>query len=252
MIINKIRSLMNPNKTLYPYSKKREFIKPKIPYIAITFDDGYETDYTVAYPELSSRNMKGTSYICPGNIPNSALLDWTQINEMYNNGWDFQCHTYTHDRVTDLTEQELRDNMVNVNNAFTSNGLPVPQHHAYPYGIYNDQSRLIISDYRLTQRSTGYTIEAHNDHETAIPYIKAFAGDTKYNDTEKYNQVIEFINYIRNYQKIGVLYFHKIHLEQTAESGCYKDYFIDYLNKINSLKINVVTISELYDILTQK
>ena len=44
---------------------------------------------------------------------------------MYNNGWDFQCHTYTHDRVTELTEQELRDNML-INNAFTSNGLPAP------------------------------------------------------------------------------------------------------------------------------
>ena len=248
MLFNK-RSLMNKNITLHPFARGKKNIPYKKPYIVITFDDGYESDYTVAYTEMSQRGMKGTSYICPGKIPSSSLLNWTQINTMYNSGWDFQCHTYTHNRVTELTEQELRDNMINVNNAFISNGLPAPQHHAYPFGSWDEISKDIISEYRLTQRRIGYNETAYNEHETIFPQLVGFSSDTAYGNINHYKEVIDFIHYVRNYQKIGVLYFHKI--TDSEDAGMYKQYFIDYLNEIDTLGIEVVTISELYNMLAE-
>jgi hypothetical protein len=39
-----------------------------------------------------------------------------------------------------------------VNNDFAAHGLPIPQHHAYPYGSYNDLVISVVSQYRLSGR----------------------------------------------------------------------------------------------------
>ena len=244
-------SLLNTNPTLHPYKRKRKsFNLPKTPYIVISFDDGVNTDYTEAYAYMSNKGMLGTSFLNTNVIDTGDRLTWTQIHEMYNNGWDFQCHGHTHTRLSDFTtEAEIRQQFESVDNAFIAQSLPVPKHHAYTYGVWTEQAKEIIWDYRETQLTTGHDMLSYNEHDTALPILTRFAGDTIATNTEKYDLVINFINFIKNYQKIGVLYFHNITENVSTTDGCYKPYFIDYINLIYDLGIEVVTVKELYDIL---
>jgi len=65
---------------------------------AITFDDGYESFYKYAYPELVKRHLKATNFVIVGAVGsrNQAvpLLEWPQIKEMQANGISFYPHSY--------------------------------------------------------------------------------------------------------------------------------------------------------------
>jgi len=47
--------------------------------VVISFDDGYETDYTTVYPLFKARSLKGTSYIVTSFIGQPDQLTWEQI-----------------------------------------------------------------------------------------------------------------------------------------------------------------------------
>ncbi|GAB4192473.1 MAG: hypothetical protein Kow00105_06550 [Phycisphaeraceae bacterium] len=79
--------------------------------VVLTFDDGQETLYTVAYPLLKQFGFKAVAFICPGlhrdpNAPDAqpagGLCDWRQIREMHDSGCiDFQSHTLGHRYIPD-------------------------------------------------------------------------------------------------------------------------------------------------------
>lgn len=66
--------------------------------VLITFDDGYESFYTHAYPELLSFGFHATKFIVVDSIdhPKAPRLTWDQMREMKQNGMSFYSHTYDH------------------------------------------------------------------------------------------------------------------------------------------------------------
>lgn len=66
--------------------------------VVITFDDGYESFYKYAYPELKNRGLTATNFVIVSYIdtPNPALpfLTWSEMIEMKRNGFSFYSHTY--------------------------------------------------------------------------------------------------------------------------------------------------------------
>ena len=52
--------------------------------VVVSFDDGWATDYTTAWPLFKARGIAGTSYIVSDIVDsnNPARLDWTMVSEM--------------------------------------------------------------------------------------------------------------------------------------------------------------------------
>lgn len=80
--------------------KKGEVAMPERP-VMITFDDGYENNYTVAFPILKRTGMKATIAVIGRLIRDEngsgreGYLYWSQIKEMYDSGLvDIGSHTY--------------------------------------------------------------------------------------------------------------------------------------------------------------
>ena len=76
-------------------------------------------------------------------------------------GWDFQCHTYTHPHLTRLSTSQIASEIQKVNDAFQAHGLPIPEHHAYPYGDYNDTVINIVKQYRKSGRTVSDIMETY-------------------------------------------------------------------------------------------
>ncbi|RRD40779.1 polysaccharide deacetylase [Leptotrichia sp. OH3620_COT-345] len=74
--------------------------------ILLTFDDGYENNYTEAFPVLKKYNLKATIFLNTKYIgKDKDYLNWEQIKEMYNSGLvDFQMHTHSHYPIIRKTE----------------------------------------------------------------------------------------------------------------------------------------------------
>jgi peptidoglycan/xylan/chitin deacetylase (PgdA/CDA1 family) len=126
---------------------------------AITFDDGYASVYSEAFPVLQSFRMSATVFLTVGErqppMPESRLppfngrsmLSWREICEMQSGGMNFGAHTLTHPNLTRLP-RDRADSEMSVSKAVIEDALGAPvRSFAYPYGFYDDESIRLAQKY---------------------------------------------------------------------------------------------------------
>jgi len=91
--------------------------------IVITFDDGYDSIYTYAYPILQEYGFHATIFIISGYI--GLLNRWDvnlggrlfqhisrqHITELHENGWEIGSHTVNHPDLTRVTPDQVREEL---------------------------------------------------------------------------------------------------------------------------------------------
>ena len=106
--------------------------------VLITFDDGYLDNYTNAYPILKKYGFKATIFVITSFLGKDRhYITWEQAREMNANGISIESHTVDHKSMTDLTDEQLRLELVeSKKKAEEELGQPV-DYMAYPTGTYN-------------------------------------------------------------------------------------------------------------------
>lgn len=106
--------------------------------VVITFDDGYEDNYSIALPILQKYGMKGTVFVVAANVGTPGYLTWQQIKEMQLRYTEIGSHTLTHVTLRDLNYAEQVKELADSKKILeTQLGQPV-EFLAYPYGGYNE------------------------------------------------------------------------------------------------------------------
>ncbi len=126
-------------KELYDYFENKVPIPDKS--IVITLDDGYEDNYTAAFPVLKKYGLKATVFMVTTTIDvNPNCLTSAQLKEMDKAGIEIESHTVTHRDLDSLSydEQlaELKDSKAALEKLL---GRSV-DYVAYPTGKYNDDT----------------------------------------------------------------------------------------------------------------
>ncbi len=140
--------------------------------VIITFDDGYEDNYTNAYPILKKYGFKATIFICSSVIDQPAYLKTPQIQEM-SDIISFQSHTLTHPNLNKLKPEEL-DKELSESKAFLE-GLTQKTVNvlAYPTGYYNSKVISIVSKYYKFAVTTerGFYYKGDNSYTIKRIYV---------------------------------------------------------------------------------
>ncbi|MDD3223744.1 MAG: polysaccharide deacetylase family protein [Clostridium sp.] len=115
--------------------------------VMITFDDGYEDNYTEAYPILKSYGFKATVFVVTSVINSDpGYLTSAQLREMSSNGIDIESETTKDMKLTALSNDQrisaLKDSKTNLE---TILGKKV-EGISYPMGIYDDNTVLEAKD----------------------------------------------------------------------------------------------------------
>lgn len=148
--------------------------------VVITFDDGYESLYSHAFPILESLGFKAILFLTTGycgkrnnwptqisNIPNLPMLRWEHIAEMARYAFDIQAHSRTHPVLSklppDKMRQELYASKVDIEDRL---GKEV-KFFAYPYGELNNHV------YETARQYFEAACSAHLDfvHPTSDRYL---------------------------------------------------------------------------------
>lgn len=116
----------------------------------ITFDDGFEDNYTNAFPILKKYNFKATIYLVPTQTSNhweekntsvlSNLLNKEQINKMQESGLiEFGSHTLSHVNLSTIDDIQLERELVSSKQEVEKIINKECTAFAYPYGKFDDR-----------------------------------------------------------------------------------------------------------------
>ncbi len=224
----------------------------RVPMVSLSFDDGNSGDYDTWAYLASKGSGRGTFFLNTKFIGTAGKLTWEQVLEMYNDGCDMQCHTWSHARsdhfpggdvdndlgLTGCTVEQIIEELVNNNTEFVANGLPSPKHLSYPNYIFDFTKVLpLVDQYRFSGRSS-------------IPYITGlFYNPYEYNWLTYAGRSINFLDSgsvatAKGFIDDAVKYNCPLHL---AGHSVDETIFKDLLDYIYAYGITPSTVSEHYD-----
>lgn len=115
--------------------------------IILTFDDGYRTFYTNAFPLLKKHNMKAINFVITQGVGASAYLTWDEILEMDRSGLiQFGAHTRHHANLPDLSQSSIIEEIKGSKADLESHLHKRIDWFAYPYGSYNDFAISVVKE----------------------------------------------------------------------------------------------------------
>ena len=141
--------------------------------LVVTFDDGFRSVFTEALPVLSALGVPATVFVPTGYVGSSEPMawpgidqwratehadellpmDWDQLRELRDAGWEIGSHSQTHPRLTDLDDErlaaELSSSREACEEALGESCLTL----AYPYGTHDERVR-------AAARDAGYRVAA--------------------------------------------------------------------------------------------
>ncbi len=136
----------------------RTGVLPNGPTAVITFDDGFSTVYTVAFPVLARYRFPATVFVIPSlcgksnewpdqptSVPRQPLLTWAQIRGMHRDGIEFGGHTLTHRRLDRLPPAELQGEILDSKAMIEDRLGDRVEVFAYPFGKYNDAVKAVVA-----------------------------------------------------------------------------------------------------------
>ena len=107
--------------------------------VAITFDDGCETDLLTAAPILQRTDFQATFFITSGKLGQPGYLSTAQLKDLSAQGFEIGCHSMTHAYLTDLDEKGLQREIADAKKQVEQViGRPV-NHFSCPGGRYDQR-----------------------------------------------------------------------------------------------------------------
>lgn len=142
--------------TMLEFSKaaKGKGTLPEKPLI-VTFDDGYEDNYTVALPLLEERGMKGEVYVVTNFIGTKGYLTWDELRDMQQRGIEIGCHTADHVPLVGLSRAEQEDQVRLSKLLMEWNGIKTVFSFSYPNGSCNAEIAELLRESNYLTAVTG-------------------------------------------------------------------------------------------------
>lgn len=86
-----------------------QFLSGKAPAksVVLTFDDGHESNFSVAFPILQRLNLRGEFFVTVSRVGQPGYMTWEELRALRRAGNSVQSHGLHHKPLTNLGEAEL-------------------------------------------------------------------------------------------------------------------------------------------------
>lgn len=166
--------------------------------VAVTFDDGYRSVLERGLPVLERFGMPGTVFVATDFVGTGAPMrwpgieswsegphadelvpmGWEELRALAAAGWEVGSHTCSHPRLTQLSDEQLRDELLGSREA-CERALGVPcRTLAYPYG---DVDRRVVRAAGEAGYAAGGALPArpHRAHPLEWPRVGVHVADDR-------------------------------------------------------------------------
>jgi peptidoglycan/xylan/chitin deacetylase (PgdA/CDA1 family) len=207
------------------------------------FDDGWKTQYKVAYKYMHKKKIRGSIAIIPSLIGEPDYMDKNELYRLYNDNWDLLNHTYNHiilnknNKDDQLIEINKGDKWLKKNSFINPNKILI-----YPEGKYNSNTINIME--KLNYVSGRSVDEGFN------PKIPTDMYNIKVKNVLtgiKPEEVNSWIDYAIKNNLTVILLFHKLEndFDELLMKYKVKDFYkiIDYIDSRRK-DLNIITYSD--------
>lgn len=159
--------------------------RTNLPFVCLTFDDGYQDNYDIAYPILKQKEVPFAIYVTTGFIDNRLPM-WWYSNEKLGISTEslkildsdplctIGAHTVSHPKLDTLSPEEQTKEIVQSRQELeTLLGHPI-RHFSYPHGAYNADTLKIVNNSHFVSalRAWGGTIRKGDASLMELPRLE--------------------------------------------------------------------------------
>ncbi len=146
--------------------------------IIISLDDGYDDNYANAFPVLQANGMRAVFYIITDKVGAEGYMSWQQVKELRSANHEIGSHTRTHPdlAVISVSQQKLKDEIVNAKKILEDQQLGPVFSFAYPSGKYNAAVTVLAGEAYKFSRTTHRGIFNEATKSTEIPTLRISEG----------------------------------------------------------------------------
>ena len=168
--------------------------------IGISIDDADKSFYEVGWPMFKENNIPVTLFVNTSTIHknNKNYLNWNQIRELKAEGVSIGAHSHSHYHMSDLTIEEVRNEIEISNNIFLRELGEIPSLFAFPYGETNEEIINLLKEYKFKV--------AFGQHSGVINETSNFYYLPRFSLNEKYG-AIDRVKFAANAKGLGIYDF---------------------------------------------
>ena len=153
--------------------------------IGISIDDADKSFYEIGWPKFKEMGFPVTLFVNTSTIHenNKNYLNWDQIRELVNEGVSIGAHSHSHYHMTDLSIDEVRDEIEISNNIFLKELGSIPPLFAFPYGEANEEIINLLKEYKFKVafgQHSGVINETSN-----LYYLPRFSLNERYSEIDR-------------------------------------------------------------------
>ncbi len=140
------------------------------PIVVLTFDDAIISHYTIVAPLLKKYNFGATFFVCEKKADSPRFMQWPQIRELDKMGFEIGNHTGHHKGVMSLNREQLKAEVLYIEDKCKEFGIPKPTSFAYPGNRYDSLSQVVLNEmgYRLARAGGARLYDPQQDKRLVI------------------------------------------------------------------------------------
>lgn len=123
--------------------------------IILTFDDGYEDNYSEMFPILKAHNMTAVIYVITNEIGQKDYLKLDELKVMQQYGIEIGSHTSDHLDLTTLDAHTQRRQLKESKTFLEWSGLQTIYSLSYPNGAFNSELEELLREENYLTAVTG-------------------------------------------------------------------------------------------------
>jgi peptidoglycan/xylan/chitin deacetylase (PgdA/CDA1 family) len=113
--------------------------------ICLTFDDGWEDNFTNGFPIIKRLKFNFTIFLILGKIGSAGYVGWDMIKQMVKHNIEIGSHTISHPKLTQIPIEDAKKEIFQ-SRSILEEKLNIPiKYFCYPSGDYNENISCLVA-----------------------------------------------------------------------------------------------------------